>query len=713
MRGIVIYIVIGFLNIFIVLPQGNTIKAKIIDGACNQPLPGANVFVKNDILRGTITNLDGEFILELNNNNLKDSLIISFIGFEERIVPITTMLNGIDKISIYPKAHEIEETVIKARRIISEEFTIEKIDQMDIYQNPLSKADPLLAVNGMASSTTTDESANISLRGSSPAETGIFLNDVPVYDAVRFSQINGIGTFSIFNTSIVDQMHVFPSNPPIEYGNSTSGLVSIHSSDEIPENAYHSFMASLASFGIYSSGKLNKKNGFTVFSNYQPSKIFIKVNEKAMEDLEDFSTIDLGMHYMHEFNNSTSLKLFNYTNLEGFEFCLRHPSYNGNFIQEKKRDFMIGNFSKRFTNSEFSINSGVSFSNEKYNYGNTDIDLTKNDIYLSANYYHFFNKLSIKSGIAYDERKNDLNGKFAVFDYAIAPKHPSITINSSDNVPVIEGFTYFKYKITNNLVIGTGVRKNLPGKDQRDYLSYQANINYSFNGLHSFNLSGGQYNKYCIPNAEIHNQFFIRNKQFSFDYELDLGAMEINSAIFYKISDIESRNEEIIGGEVFSRINITDKLEVQASYTYLDALIKDNDIKYPSVYDLSFFIRASLKYTVASNFDISAIYLAREGDYYIPVINGQWDHNLGIYYPIYENLENQDRKPYYGKLDISLSKLHGITDNIGIILFANISNVFNRKNVREINYNENYSQSFNEYYSIRTIYVGGIINFQK
>ena len=713
MKGLIIYLVLTLLSVLEILPQKHIIQGRIIDGNTNQPLPGTNVFVKNDILKGTITNLDGFFSLELNHQNMKDSLIVSFVGFEEKIIPISSVQNNLNEISIYPKAHDIEETVIKARRIISEEFTIEKIEQMDIYTNPLSKADPLLAVNGMASSTTTDESANISLRGSSPAETGIFFNDVPVYDAVRFSQINGIGTFSIFNTSVVDQMHVFPSNPPIEYGNSTSGLVSIHSSDEIPENTYHSFMASLASFGIYSSDKLNKKNGLSVFSNYQPSKIFIKMNEKAMEDLKDFSTVDLGLHYLHEFNNSTSLKIFNYANIERFEFALRHPSYNGYFIQEKKRDFLIGNFSKRFSSSELSLNSGVSFSNEKYNYGNTDIDLTKNDLYFSANYYYFFDKLSLKTGIAYDERKNDLNGQFSIFEYAIAPEHPSITVKATDKVPVIEGFAYTKYKFNNHLVIGAGVRKNLPDKDQQDYLSYQVNINYSINGMHSFNISGGKYNKYCIPNAEIHNQFFISNNQLSFDYEFNLGVLEVNSAIFYKYSDTDGKNEEILGGEIFTRIYISDKLEAQASYTYLNAIVSENDIDYPSVYDLDFFIRGSLKYTVGSNFDISAIYLARQGDYYIPVISGEFDHNIDLYYPVYDNLENQLRKPYYAKLDLSLSKLYGITDNIGLILFANISNVLNRKNIREINYNYNYSDTFNEYYSLRTIYIGGIINFQK
>jgi hypothetical protein len=123
---------------------------------------------------------------------------------------------------------KLDEVEIKSERLIAADFTVRKMSKLAIYTNPSSKADPLLAVNTLPSSTTLDESPNISIRGSSPAETGIFFNNVPIYDAVRYAQINGLGTFSVFNTALINQVQVYPGNPPLEFGNTTSGPGNSH-----------------------------------------------------------------------------------------------------------------------------------------------------------------------------------------------------------------------------------------------------------------------------------------------------------------------------------------------------------------------------------------------------------------------------------------------------------------------------------------------------
>jgi len=141
------------------------INGKVIDASSGQVLPFANVFLKENVTTGTVTGQNGEFTLTVNQSSLTDTLIFSFVGYEDQLFPVSNTLNGFITVYLKPNVQLIEETVVKAKRVISEEFTIEKIEQMDIYMNPLSKADPLLAVNGMASSTTLDESASISLRG--------------------------------------------------------------------------------------------------------------------------------------------------------------------------------------------------------------------------------------------------------------------------------------------------------------------------------------------------------------------------------------------------------------------------------------------------------------------------------------------------------------------------------------------------------------------
>ncbi|MEQ9413068.1 MAG: carboxypeptidase-like regulatory domain-containing protein, partial [Cyclobacteriaceae bacterium] len=201
--------------------SAQNITGLVIDGS-GEALPGANVFHKHNPSIGTTTDPDGKFTLLANKG---DTLLVRFIGFKESQLVISTPINY--SIRLEADKKQMEEVVVKAERLIAEEFTQKKIKKLEIYTNPSAKADPILAVSSSPSATTTDESANISLRGSSPAETGIFLNSVPINDAVRYSQLNGIGTFSIFNTALIKEVLVFPGNPPLEFGNTTSGLIAL------------------------------------------------------------------------------------------------------------------------------------------------------------------------------------------------------------------------------------------------------------------------------------------------------------------------------------------------------------------------------------------------------------------------------------------------------------------------------------------------------
>ena len=342
MKKSIFIALIHIITVFSLAGQ-SIIDGKVIDAQNNEELPGANVFLQSDWSIGATTNENGTFQLKINKTIGNDTLIISYIGYKESFIPVKPGNSSIT-VKLEPFAELLGESVVTARRIIAEEFTVKQMKQMDIYLNPAAKADPLLAINAMPASTTTDESASISLRGSRPDETGIYLNDVPIYDAIRFSQLNGIGTFSIFNTDIIERMHVFAGNPPLEYGNTASGLVSLQTNNRIPTDPLNTLAISLANFGALTSRKLGDKTALVAFGNYQPSQIFTGLNQDAMRNLEDFSSFDLGFHIIHNLNSKLRFKLFNYSNMEGYTFNIRVPSYTGIFDMNKKRNFTIANF---------------------------------------------------------------------------------------------------------------------------------------------------------------------------------------------------------------------------------------------------------------------------------------------------------------------------------------------------------------------------------
>src|SRR5690625_4106721 len=65
---------------------GQTVSGTVLDDANNTPLPGVNIMVKGNNQIGTSTDTDGNFSLDV--PSLEDTLVVSFIGFQTREIPI-------------------------------------------------------------------------------------------------------------------------------------------------------------------------------------------------------------------------------------------------------------------------------------------------------------------------------------------------------------------------------------------------------------------------------------------------------------------------------------------------------------------------------------------------------------------------------------------------------------------------------------------------
>ncbi|CEN38647.1 conserved hypothetical protein [Capnocytophaga canimorsus] len=176
---------------------------------------------------------------------------------------------------------------------ISEKFAVKKLNSLDIYFNPAANADPLKAITTLPASTNTDESANPSLRGGSPDRSRVYLNGSPVLNPVRFSRNDGLGNFSLFNTELIDKQYVYSSNPPLNFGNSSAGLVEIETNTQ-KISEFTQVSLALSNIGLMRNQKLGKNNFTQIYANYQFSDAIIGLNRKSLDQLQHFSTFDLG-----------------------------------------------------------------------------------------------------------------------------------------------------------------------------------------------------------------------------------------------------------------------------------------------------------------------------------------------------------------------------------------------------------------------------------
>ncbi|MBP6446430.1 MAG: TonB-dependent receptor [Saprospiraceae bacterium] len=113
-----------------------TIKGEVLDEGTGEPLIGANVVLKNDPTKGTVTDFDGSF--ELKVDQLPCTLNISYIGYTAKDFEVTSSSQKL-KILIAEESVTIDLGVeIKGQRVSEKQkaapLTIESLDAIAIKQ---------------------------------------------------------------------------------------------------------------------------------------------------------------------------------------------------------------------------------------------------------------------------------------------------------------------------------------------------------------------------------------------------------------------------------------------------------------------------------------------------------------------------------------------------------------------------------------------------
>lgn len=679
------------------------IKGVVID-IQRLPLPGTNIYLQSNWRVGTSTDSLGRFTLPINQ---RDTVVVSFIGYKEQFIPVSTSTCEIT-ITLQAVAMQTDEVVVLAERLIAEEFRTFKATKFQIYTNPAARADPLLAVNAMPSATTLDESANISLRGSTAQETGIFLNNVPIYDGVRYSQLNGIGTFSIFNTAIINNVQVFPGNPPLEYGNASSGLIALQTDANLPEQSNTQLSLTLANIGVNTHMRTDKRSSLTLFSNYQYSNLLTNLNRKAFERIKKFNTTDLGIHYYRQWLNA-SLRMFNYSLLESFTYDFRHPSFQGDFHSGKTRNFSTISLQHKLGAGELSLNQGLSFGKSDFNYSASDIIITSQDLYTSFNYYLKTPVLDLKTGISSDNRRQNFTGSIATLAYALGPQHPHQQAQSTTNIPITEAYGYTKIILNEKFIAGAGIRKKLGSRSIADYTSLQTNFKWQPTDEFSSILGAGQYHRTDFSRSGENPIIQYKNSQLSLDLSYKKKYYELALSGFIKRSVQTDELQNTKGLEFFTLYRKS-KFSGQISFTTLQTSIKKNKT-HTSPYDLGYFIKSNVQYRFNQSWTISLFATGRQGTWYQPVVSSVFDPQWQVFNPLYSDATDSDRLPDYFSLSGNISKMFTLSDKLNLIAFISVENITNHHNVRAYNYNYDYSQKAAERFTQRTFFMGAVINF--
>lgn len=628
--------------------------------------------------------------------------------------PTTPQTEQIQKVSD-EKAQEKDaikqdagETIIVRAKKLSKPFANITFDRLDIYTNPASKADALLAVADLQFATNNNNSADIVLRGGLPRLTRVYFNDVPIYEAVRGSSLlqttNG---FSVFNTSVIKSIETYSTAPPAYFANTAGGAVRILPDDEAFDSS--NFEVNLTRIGFGMTRQLPQKNGgyIQIYGDYRNLDPLLAANPKLQNLVKQSNGLNFGVNSLFRLDEKTELRLFTSNDIDNGLYPYDPFDENRMLSLDKKRSYNIASMEREIGTARLKIDLSKTFIKERA--------ILDKDVFTSNNQYSYFDAniagrfsrmpISYRYGATIEEFDLKTNALF------IRPQIgfiDSFDAKSEAKYGAYYGFATWQAKPW--LSIAFGGREYFDNSLKlRPTRQINAAINDN-NNHHKIIAAYGEYGSVVLPSRSAFEGISkASSEQFSLDYKYTNDATMFALGLYQKIDTALGDRTKISGIDMAYSIMPRDNIELSGSFARTLPHQIYNGEKERGINHLDYLFKQKVKIGLGGGRSINFNYTAMSGQVYsLPIGTGL--DRLGDTIPIYGK-KNTEQIADFQSLDFNYIQRYKLGENLMPIFYLNINNLFDRTNQSDARFSQNYSDyKFGNYLS-RTIVIGTLVEF--
>lgn len=687
----------------------------IVKNEANEPLPFVTVIIES-LKVGTTTDERGHYELSLQEGSY--AIKYSFVGYitESREVNIANSVKTID-VMMKTDSKMLDEVIISSKgrdaNVKELQMSIQNIDMIQIRKIPslMGEVDVIKSIQLLPGVHAASEgSSGFSVRGGSPDQNLILLDDVPVYNASHF-----LGFFSVFNNDVIKDATLYKGDIPAMYDSRLSSVLDIKTIDEIPNKFKMQGGVGILTSRLTLNIPFNKGRSAVMLAGRITYGGVLACNMIKKLRGNSMYFYDFNAKIMHTVNDKNRLFVSAYLgdDILGVDSLMTMRYGNKNITTRWNHIF----------NDKLSSNLSVFYSNYRYQIGVDmqpyDFDITAGIEDLSAKYdftFLFNNNITSRFGASatyhqYGQGKlDDRTGVLATY----------LGVSPDDEI-VRKALEYSLY-LTNDHKIGDlfsiryGLRLSIFQNKGEEYLylfddeyEYYGDIYYGSNELFhtEFNMEPRLAIMYQLDDKSSIKASYLRTVQYAqvatnatggipFDLwfpsspnikpqKCDQYAIgyfrnflhndiETSVELFYKDihnvidfaddaffignalvdGEVRSGKGRSYGAEMLARKNFG-KLTGWISYTYSRAFrtIKDINLgkEYISPYDRPHNISIVMNYEFNKYFDVSATWVYNTGQ---PTTYPYGKYTIdGVTYSIYNGEINKSRYPDYHRLDLS------------------------------------------------------------
>ncbi len=293
-----------------VYSQNYRVTGTVSDKDSGEPLAGANV-TTNDPGLWALTDSHGQYRLDLPQG--KYTLATSYIGHEADSAEVTVNRDMTVDFALVSN-NVIETVVISTRRadinVSGTNIGVDRLTVGEIKRMPtlLGEVDIIKAVQLLPGVQATSEgSSGFSVRGGSPDQNLILLDNTAVYNASHL-----MGFFSVFNNDVVKELELYKGDLPLRHGGRLSSLLDVQTRDKIPERFGLTGGIGLISSRLMLEGPLGGKTSWLAAGRRSYADMFLFLApDESMRDATIYF-YDLNLKVSHRFSRKDILELNGY-----------------------------------------------------------------------------------------------------------------------------------------------------------------------------------------------------------------------------------------------------------------------------------------------------------------------------------------------------------------------------------------------------------------
>lgn len=654
----------------------------------------------------TLTDGEGRFAIRKRQGVEVSKIAVTVIGFVAAEIAYPELLAAGGRLSLSPEEEISEEnSIVVVARARSRPFASRSIETTEIVSDPFALADVLLAVSGLSVSTNVNNSADLQLRGSAVGLARTYFNDVPLYEIVRGSSVDQTTrVFSIFDPRVLENVEVYPTNPPAYLANSAAGAVrALPQSDA---NAPTSALIGLSGLKVASSQPLFDGGAAQLYLSIEDASPLLEVNPDLRQILTASQNQSLGIVASIPTESGGDLTVFGALDFENTEFPLRILNISGQSDSDRTRAFGIVTWETPLENDRMKLDAAFTHTRNTLTFGEQSTSARNNYIYINGDLAgDLFNRaIEYRAGLTFESF--DLNGEGQInlgpqFDQT-APQ------DTTGAASYLAAFAFITSELSQGLTLQLGTRQAFAG-DAEVNAVYSAGLTYEFpDRKHRVILSLGQYGAFVPPEIPVLQPVILaESRQVSLDYLFDDGPVRMALGAYAKTDRVADRDTDIVGFDAELDVAIANGLDLSLRFASsdhdVDGARGDNDLAYQ--------FRAIARSRPNRFLSVTGALTYRSGAVFTPVVDVGFGEG-GASFPIFSANPNEARLDDFLSLDLNISHVlnvwPGKTKPIGILA---VSNLLDRANEARAVYTPDFSSEQRVFFGPRVFFVGLVFNF--